>query len=303
MATTAYNNWVRDGRPWKVAAPIKAIGDVLRRYGYVVYYLGSDDSSHLQASKPQDHCPFSYTGWPASHPYPWVTAMDIMPPKAGSGLPSLQRLGAQMIADRQAGHPGMAWLKYINHEPDRDNGGACWHHSWQPNYARVSSSDRGHIHASGRSDMVTAAGAAATYDPVARIRGTAPDPAPPATQGVDMPLLFLATIKGSNVVRLVSEFMTNRAVSSKGLATTQAALKSNGLGTSVWEWPDTPEYRELMGVNIDSLDDPVDVTLTPQQLTDLGVQIRQGVPSLEQIRGAVDAELDEAFRSGADNDA
>ncbi len=186
MPTAAYNNWVRNGRPWKVAAPIKAIGDRLRAYGYVVYYLGSDDRAHLQAAKPQDHCPFSFTGWPVAHPYPWVTAMDIMPPKAGSGLPSLQRLGAQMIADRQAGHPGMAWLKYINHEPDRDNGGACWHHSWQPNYARVSSNDRGHIHASGRSDMVTAAGAAADYDPVARIRGGSSAPTSTPTQGDDM---------------------------------------------------------------------------------------------------------------------
>ncbi len=183
MATAAYYAWDRDGRPWKVAAPVKAIGDRLRSYGYVVYYLGSDDSSHLQSAKPQDHCPFAVTGWPVKHPYPWVLAMDIMPPKAGSGLPSLQRLGAQMIADRQAGHPGMAWLKYVNHEPDRDNGGACWHHSWQPNYSRVASTDRGHIHASGRSDMVTAAGAAADYDPVARVRGTTTP-----TQGVDMPL-------------------------------------------------------------------------------------------------------------------
>ncbi len=265
-----------------------------------MYYLGADDGSHLQASKPQDHCPFSVTGWPVAHPYPWVTAMDIMPPKPGSGLPSLQRLGTQMIADRQAGHPGMAWLKYINHEPDRDNGGPCWHHSWQPNYARVSSSDRGHIHASGRSDMVTAAGAAGTYDPVSRIRGGVPEST--STPGVDMPLLFLATIKGSGIVRLVSEFTTNRVVSAKGLPVLQAALKANSLGTAVWEWDDTPEYRELLGVNIDSIDDPVDVTLTPQQLADLGVQIRQGVPSLDQIRGAVDEELDEQSRGGADSD-
>ncbi len=68
MATQAYANWVRAGRPWKVAAPIKAMGDRLRGYGYTVYYLGSDDASHLQASRPQDHCPFSVTGWPVAHP-------------------------------------------------------------------------------------------------------------------------------------------------------------------------------------------------------------------------------------------
>lgn len=171
MATSAYWAWDRAGRPWKVAAPVKALGDRLKRYGYTVYFLGSDDVSHLQAARPLDHCPFSASGWPVAHPYPYVTALDIMPPPQGSGLPSLQLLGAQMIKDRNSGHPGIAWLKYINHEPERDWGGACWHHSWQPGYARTASTDRGHIHMSGRSDMVLEVGAAATYDPIARIRG------------------------------------------------------------------------------------------------------------------------------------
>lgn len=172
MATAAYRAWNRAGRPWKVAAPIKAIGDRLRGYGYTIYYLGSDDASHLQAAKPQDHCPFSVTGWPDAHPYPYVTAMDIMPPHPGSGLPSLQQLGAQLVADKLVGHTGVDCLKYLNWEPDRDNGGRCWQDSFKPNHARANSGDRGHIHFSGRSDMVTAAGSAVTYDPVARIRNT-----------------------------------------------------------------------------------------------------------------------------------
>lgn len=179
MATTAYRNWDRTGRPWKVAAPMQAIGSRLRAYGYVVYFLGADDSSHLQANTPEDHCPFSYTGWPIAHPYPYVTAFDVMPPKTGSGLPTLQQLGAQMVADRNAGHPGLAWLKYMNWETQRDWSGPCYQDSWKPGYSRKASNDRGHIHASGRSDMVTVAGAAATYDPVARIRGG-------TTQGEDM---------------------------------------------------------------------------------------------------------------------
>lgn len=180
MATQAYRNWVNDGRPWKVAAPVKQFGDRLRGYGYTVYYLGSDDASHLQANTPEDHCPFSFTGWPITHPYPYVTALDVMPPPAGSGLPSLQQLGARIVADRNAGVAGTEWLKYMNWEPDGDWTGRCWKDSWRPNYSRTTSSDRGHIHASGRSDKVTDPGPA--YDPVARIRGTA------TPQEDDMPL-------------------------------------------------------------------------------------------------------------------
>jgi hypothetical protein len=169
MATQAYKNWVRDGRPSKVAAPVKALGDRLRSYGYTVYYIGSDDRNHLQADRPEDHCPFSTSGWPVPHPYPYITALDIMP-FPGSSLPTLQQLGAQLVADRNAGHPGLDWLKYMNWETQRNWGGPCYQDSWKPSYARRTSNDRGHIHASGRSDMVHAAGAAATYDPVARIR-------------------------------------------------------------------------------------------------------------------------------------
>jgi hypothetical protein len=137
----------------------------------------------------------------------------------------------------------------------------------------------------------------------AAMNGTTP-PAP--TSGVDMPLLFLVRVAGNATVRLCRDFMDNRVITSeRSLATTQAALKSNNLGTTVWEWPDTPEHRELLGVNIDSVDDPdtIAVALTDAQINNLGLQIRQGVPTLDQIRGVVDQELDEQSRGGADNDA
>lgn len=124
-----------------------------------------------------------------------------MPPRAGSGLPSLQVLGAQMLADKLDGHPGMAWLKYQNWEPQRDNGGFCYQDSFKPSHVRTSSTDRGHIHQSGRSDHVTYAGADA-YDPVARVRGfraestTLPTPAGDAMQMLikasDHPQVWLA---------------------------------------------------------------------------------------------------------------
>lgn len=177
MATSAYYAWDRAGRPWRVARPIKAVGDRLRAHGYTTYYLGSDDEAHLQAETPEDHAPFSATGWPGRHPYPVVNALDVMPPNPGQKskltgklLPSLQQLGAQLIADRKANHPGAAWLKYINWEPEGDYEGPCWHESWQPNHRRTASGDRGHIHGSGRTDTVDSS-ASDDYDLVARVTG------------------------------------------------------------------------------------------------------------------------------------
>lgn len=187
MATSAYHRWDRDGRPWKLAQPVKALAGRLRAHGYTVYTIGADDASHLQADAPEDHTPFSRAGWPKPHPYPYVNALDVMPPKPGQrskvdgkALPTLQALGKQIYTDKQADHRGVAWIKYMNWEPQRDWGGSCWHDSWQPNHARRASTDRGHIHISGRTDHLTST-AADGYDPVARLR---PKPTPP---GDDMP--------------------------------------------------------------------------------------------------------------------
>lgn len=64
----------------------------------------------------------------------------------------------------------MEWLKYMNWEPEGNNTGPCYHESWQPTYARRSSTDRGHIHLSGLTGFETST-IAAGYDPVARIKG------------------------------------------------------------------------------------------------------------------------------------
>lgn len=294
MATAAYNAWVRAGRPWTVMRPVKALGDRLRAYGYTVYYLGSDDASHLQAAKPQDHCPFSTTGWPGGHPYPYVAALDIMPPRSGSGLPSLQQLGAQIVADRNAGVVGIGWVKYQNWEPDRDNGGRCWQDSWKPGHSRTNSTDRGHIHMSARSDVATSTVGDA-YDPVARIRGTITPP-----QGDTEMLPFLVKLTGTPTVYLCDKFLTHRTVTAGELPFLPNALKSNGGNGAIYEWPESA--RGSLGVNLDTVDDVQPVTLTAEQLNALGVQIRVGVPSLDQIRTVVDVELDEQSRGGADND-
>lgn len=162
--------WRNGGAPFRLARPLARLRDKLRAYGYTVYDIGNTE--HLDAGVPEDHTPYSATGWPVSSPYGVGFAVDVMPPHAG--LPSLQQLGARIVADRNAGVPGISWLKYMNWEPERNNGGACWQDSWQPNYSRRNSSDRGHIHISGRSDMADSA-IGDDYDPVARIRGTQED--------------------------------------------------------------------------------------------------------------------------------
>jgi hypothetical protein len=174
MASAGYRAWIAAGKPWTVAHPIAALSKKLRSHGYTVYTLG--DERHQTADVPEDHTPFSATGWPGPHPRWWVNACDIMPVAAGAksritglALPSLQQLTAQMVADRHAGHSGMAWLKYVNWEPERDNGGPCWHDSWQPTHRRTTSSDRGHTHRSGRTDFITS-GTADGYDPVLRLQ-------------------------------------------------------------------------------------------------------------------------------------
>jgi hypothetical protein len=172
MATKAYNEWVADGRPWKFARPVRDLGDRLAAHGYTVYFQG--DERHLTKDTPEDHTPFSETGWPVKSPYPVCVATDVMPPAAGQKskltgrpLPALTALAARLRTDKMNGVPGAAWVKYMNWEP---GDGTCVQDSWKPGYARRDSTDRGHIHVSGRSDMIEYTGAAG-YDLVARTEG------------------------------------------------------------------------------------------------------------------------------------
>ncbi|MFI6332908.1 hypothetical protein ACIBBG_31955 [Micromonospora chersina] len=161
-------NWINDGSPFRLMTPAADLRDTLRRHGYTVYDIGNRD--HLEADPPEDHTPYSATGYPGTAKYGVGYAIDIMPPKAGSGLPSLQQLGAQLLADRKAGVAGIRWLKYMNWEPQEDNGGPCYKEAWRPTYKRTTSTDRGHIHLSGLTGYENST-IAAGYDPVARIRG------------------------------------------------------------------------------------------------------------------------------------
>lgn len=160
-----FAEWTGAGQPWRAAAPVRDLSSRLRGYGYTVYIRGND--AHLRHVPPEDHCPYSATGWPVTSPRWVVFALDIMAAPAGHGLPDLADLGAQIALDRNTGVPGAAPTKYMNWTP---RGGSCRHEAWDPTHRTVGSDDVGHIHWSGRSDCADST-AMRDYDPVARLRG------------------------------------------------------------------------------------------------------------------------------------
>jgi len=144
MASQAYATWLSRGKPYELCRPGQDLLAVLRRAGYD---CGSyPDDRHLQADPPQDHTPFSATGWPVTAPFGVGHAIDIMPTK---GLPHLANLARRLIADKNARVPGTEVIKYINWTAID---GTCRHESWQRDWKTTSSSDSGHIHISFRTD-------------------------------------------------------------------------------------------------------------------------------------------------------
>lgn len=175
MASQAYHDWVAAGKPKSYGRAVKAFADKLRAHGYTVYMDGDD--RHLEHEPPEDHTFYSATGWPGTSPRWYCMAADVMPPAngqkskiTGQPLPSLQKLSAQLKKDKMDGVKGAQFVKYMNHEPEANYSGPCYHESWQPNHSRSSSSDRGHIHVSSRSDYATSS-ASDGYDLVARVMG------------------------------------------------------------------------------------------------------------------------------------
>lgn len=154
MTVTNYQQWVNDGSPFMLAAPVACLVHILDAHGYTVGTIGN--KAHLQAAVPEDHTPYSHTPWPGSQPYPNVMALDIMP----GGSVDLATLGSQIYQDKMADIPGVRFIKYMNWT---DKNGNCWHDSWEPNHSRRASTDTGHIHISVRTDYVHTP---TTYDPV-----------------------------------------------------------------------------------------------------------------------------------------
>lgn len=145
MSSPDYDAWLSAGKPYELCQPGQDLLAVLKRAGYD---CGSyPDDRHLMKDRPEDHTPFSYTGWPVVSRR-WVGhAIDVMPTR---GLPHLANLARRLIADKNAKVKGTGPIKYINWT---SIDGVCRHESWQPDHRTTSSTDAGHLHISFRSDM------------------------------------------------------------------------------------------------------------------------------------------------------
>lgn len=102
MATRQHEQWVRAGKPFRKAEPVKYMEAYARSRGITVLgTIGNED--HLEAPFPEDHTPFSFTAWPVPLPDYVVTAID---------LANERGLGAAILRDARAGRT--PWLKYMN---------------------------------------------------------------------------------------------------------------------------------------------------------------------------------------------
>jgi hypothetical protein len=161
MAVAKYYVWISDGRPYRLMTPAAALQRNLRRHGLTVYDYPDDD--HLQAEPAEDHTPFAGTGWPVASAYGIGHAVDIMPrTDNAAGRRENAAIARRLIADRNANVPGVMWIKYINWT---DEQGICRQERWMPNHTTRSSSDKNHVHVSGRSDCDNDT-RAANYDPL-----------------------------------------------------------------------------------------------------------------------------------------
>lgn len=171
MASNAYYEWVSDGKPYVVTKPAAEFKALLKGYGYTVYDYPNED--HQKAEPPEDHTPYSATEWPVNVSAYIAHALDIMPPGAtavAKGAIALPTLARRIIADRDAQTPGTMWIKYMNWT---DEAGVCRQESWKttPRTTR-SSTDKGHIHLSARTD--TQNHSIGGWDPIMSIK-TDPD--------------------------------------------------------------------------------------------------------------------------------
>lgn len=145
MATQAYRNWVSAGRPFTLATPVRQYRDALRSAGWPANSLGTiGDEAHLQADTPQDHTPFSATGWPGRHPYPYILAFDAS--HQVSRETELDSLVEYWLSQARTG--ATPWVKYIIYKG----------HSWDVRSGWVQRSANGHYdhaHISFRTDYAT----------------------------------------------------------------------------------------------------------------------------------------------------
>lgn len=174
MASQAYRDWLKAGKPYTLIRPAKALQKALQVHGLTVWDYPND--AHLKAGTPEDHTPFSATGWPNTNRRWKARGLDVMP--RSSSLEHRREnadIARRLIRDRDAGVPAVMWIKYLNWT---DENGACRQERWTTagkplQRTTKSSTDKGHIHVSGRSDADDDPRADG-YDPLS---ATTPSPA------------------------------------------------------------------------------------------------------------------------------
>lgn len=141
MAAAAFYAWDRLGRPAEPARPIREFVERMRLAypGNVFSWYANEE--HYQAEPPQDHTPFSATGWPLPSPRWVVFATDVMH-KPNQGV-DCGVLFTYWLAEAKAGR--MPWLKYLIWQAkvyDVRN-------DWKP---QANTGHYDHIHLSARTD-------------------------------------------------------------------------------------------------------------------------------------------------------
>ena len=143
MAVAQFFRWEADGRPWHAVTPIREFVDKLKAAAPAgasfIWTLG--DQSHLTSNFPQDHTPFSVTGWPSASPYKSVFACDVSHQPA-LGL-NIEVLFPYWLNEAKSGR--MPWLKYIIWRRRRYD----VRNNWSPVTAEGHDT---HAHLSGRTD-------------------------------------------------------------------------------------------------------------------------------------------------------
>lgn len=252
MPSKGFYEWVMAGRPYVDARPVAKIAETLRRHGYTVWTRG--DESHMQALTPEDHTPFSVTGWPEPSPRWYGHALDVADP-AQTGrpdLPSLADLGAQLFKDKLADVPGARCVKYMNWEPYGASG-PCYHDEWEPTHRRTPSTDRGHLHLSIRSDM-TSSRLSDDYDPLEALMAITPADAK----------LIVDTLMKTNLP--VSEFWKSQYPDNPGVQ--DGTVGYDTCVTSGYFHSRQSNERAAAGVP---------VTLAPEQLAQLTADVTAAV--------------------------
>lgn len=145
MAVAAFYTWERLGRPLTPAQPIREFVEKCRvafpKAAAQNLFSWYADAAHYEDSYPEDHTPFSVTGWPVANPQWWVCATDVMHrPELGVDCAVLV---PYWLAEARGGR--MPWLKYVIWQAKRYD----VRNGWVP----VGSSGHfDHAHLSGRTD-------------------------------------------------------------------------------------------------------------------------------------------------------